>query len=71
VAIDISIRLGRRIRELRTKRGWNQAYLAEISGLGKIFISQLENGRKVASIATVEILATSFNMSISEFTKGL
>jgi transcriptional regulator with XRE-family HTH domain len=71
VAIDISVRLGRRIRELRTKRGWNQAYLAEISGLGKIFISQLENGRKVASIATVEILATSFEMSISEFTMGL
>jgi XRE family transcriptional regulator, regulator of sulfur utilization len=71
VAIDISVRLGRRIRELRTKRGWNQAYLAEISGLGKVFISQLENGRKVASIATVEILATSFEMSISEFTKGL
>jgi transcriptional regulator with XRE-family HTH domain len=71
VAIDISVRLGRRIRELRTKRGWNQAYLAEISGLGKIFISQLENGRKVASIATVEILATSFDMTISEFTKGL
>jgi len=71
VAIDISVRLGRRIRELRTKRGWNQAYLSEISGLGKIFISQLENGRKVASIATVEILATSFDMTISEFTKGL
>ena len=71
MAIDISIRLGRRIRELRTKRGWNQAYLAEISGLGKIFISQLENGRKVASIASVEILAISFEMSISEFTKGL
>jgi transcriptional regulator with XRE-family HTH domain len=71
VAIDISVRLGRRIRELRTKRGWNQAYLAEISGLGKIFISQMENGRKVASIATVEILATSFDMTISEFTKGL
>jgi transcriptional regulator with XRE-family HTH domain len=71
VAIHISIRLGRRIRALRTKRGWKQAYLAELSGLGKIFISQLENGRKVASIETVEILAKSFNMSISEFTKGL
>ena len=71
MAIHISIRLGRRIRELRTKRGWKQAYLAEISGLGKIYISQLENGRKVASIETVDILATSFGMTISEFTKGL
>jgi transcriptional regulator with XRE-family HTH domain len=71
VAIDIRIRLGRRLRELRTKRGWNQAYLAEISGLGKVYISQLENGHKVASIVTLEVLATSFEMTISEFTKGL
>jgi len=71
VAIDIRIRLGRRLRELRTKSGWNQAYFAEITGFGKIYISQLENGHKTASIATVEILATAFSMTISEFTKGL
>ena len=67
----MSARLGRRIRELRTARGWNQAYLAELSGLGKIYISQLENGRKQASISTIEVLAQSFEKTISEFLKGV
>jgi transcriptional regulator with XRE-family HTH domain len=71
VAIDVSARLGRRIRELRGARGWNQAYLAELSGLGKIYISQLENGRKQASIGTIDVLAQSFEMTISEFLKGV
>ena len=71
MAVDVSIRLGRRIRELRTAHGWNQPYLAELSGLGRIYVSQLENGRKKASIATIEVLALSFNMTISEFMKGV
>jgi transcriptional regulator with XRE-family HTH domain len=71
VAIDVCIRLGRRIRELRAAKGWNQAYLAELSGLGKIYISQLENGRKQASIRTIDVLAQSFGLTISEFLKGV
>jgi transcriptional regulator with XRE-family HTH domain len=71
VAIDICIRLGRRIRELRDAQGWNQAYLAELSGLGKIYISQLENGRKQACIRSIDVLAQSFEMTVSEFLKGV
>jgi transcriptional regulator with XRE-family HTH domain len=67
----VSVRLGRRIRELRTARGWYQAYLAELSGLGKIFISQLENGRKQASIGTIDVLAQSFELTISDFLRGV
>lgn len=71
MAIDVSVRLGRRLRALRAARGWKQAYLSELSGLGKIYISQLENGRKQASLATIEVLAQSFEMTISEFLKGV
>ena len=71
MAIDVSVRLGRRIRALRTAHGWNQPYLSELSGLGRIYISQLENGRKKASIATIEVLALSFKMTISDFLKGV
>lgn len=67
----MSVRLGRRIRELRAAHGWNQAYLAELSGLGKIYISQLENGRKQASIGTIDVLAQSFQLTISDFLKGV
>jgi len=46
VANDICVKFGRRLRELREERGWNQKYLAEISGVGRTHISQLENGRR-------------------------
>ena len=71
MANDISVRLGRRLRELRTAKGWSQPYLAELSGLGRIYISQLENGRKQASIGTIEVLDISFKMTVSEFLKGV
>jgi len=45
--------------------------LAELSGLGKIYISQLENGRKQASIGTIDVLAQSFKLTISDFLRGV
>jgi transcriptional regulator with XRE-family HTH domain len=71
VAIDILVRLGRRLRELRNKRGWTQAYLAEISGLERSHISELENGRREAGLKALEMLATSFDLSVSELLKGI
>ena len=52
-------------------RGWNQLYLDELSGLGHIYISQLENGRKQACIRSIDVLAQSFDMTMSEFMKGV
>ena len=71
MSVNICIRLGRRIRKLRTERGWGQAYLAELSGLGKTYISQVENGHKAASILSLEALATSFGMTVSELLRGV
>jgi transcriptional regulator with XRE-family HTH domain len=71
VANDISVRLGRRLQALRTKRGWTQAYLAEVSGLGRSHISQLENGRREAGLRALEMLAVSFKISVSELLKDV
>lgn len=71
MAIDISVRLGRRLHELRKKRGWTQAYLAEVSGLGRSHISELENGRREAGLRALEMLAVSFGLSVSELLKGI
>jgi transcriptional regulator with XRE-family HTH domain len=71
VANDISVRLGRRLHALRTKRGWTQAYLAEVSGLGRSHISQLENGRREAGLRALEMLAVSFRISVSELLKDV
>jgi transcriptional regulator with XRE-family HTH domain len=71
VANDISVRLGRRLQALRTKRGWTQAYLSEVSGLGRSHISQLENGRREAGLRALEMLAVSFKISVSELLKDV
>lgn len=71
MAVSISVRLGRRIAALRKKHGWNQAYLAEISGVGRAHLSQIENGAVVARIDTLEILAKSLQISLSSLFRDI
>ena len=71
MANDICVRLGRQLRKLRTDRGWNQSYLAEISGIGRVHISELENGRREAGLRILEMLAVSFEISLSELLRDL
>lgn len=71
MANDISVRLGRRLRALRNKRGWHQTYLAEISGINRCHISEIENGKRDIHLSLVEMLATSFEMTVADFLKGV
>jgi len=71
MATDICIRFGKRIRELRKKRGWTQVYLAEHTGPGSVYISQLEHGKKEPGLRTVEILALSFEMTPAQLLRGI
>lgn len=66
MAIDICVRFGRRLCQLREQRGWDQADLAAHSGIGRVHISQLENGKEEAGLRTLEIIAISFDLSVSE-----
>jgi transcriptional regulator with XRE-family HTH domain len=71
MATDICIRFGRRIRALRRKRGWTQVYFATHTGLGSVYISQLEHGRKEPGLRTIEILAMSFEMTPAQLLGGI
>lgn len=44
----------------------SQERLAELAGLSVVFISNLENGRRRASICTYKELASALGMSLSE-----
>lgn len=71
MATDICVRFGRRIRKLRKKRGWTQVYLAEHTGLGSVYISQLEHGKKEPGLRTIEILALGFDMTPAQLFRGI
>lgn len=71
MATDICIRFGKRIRALRRKRGWTQVYMAMHTGLGSVYISQLEHGKKEPGLRTIEILAISFEMTPAQLLQGI
>ena len=52
--------------DMEQRRDWTQTYLAVHTGLGRAFISDLENGKKEPCLRSLEILATGFEISLSQ-----
>ena len=59
--------LGKRIRELRRKRGFTQAKLAELADLSNNYIGYLERGTQSPSIDTMERLSKALGVKLKEF----
>ena len=57
--------IGGKIKALRTKVGISQLRLAELLGVSRPAISQIENGERKVSAAELERLAEVFNVSIN------
>lgn len=57
---------GRRLRELRLKRGLTQHDLAVASGLTDAYVSNMENGFAVPSLTTVLRLAVALPCKVTE-----
>lgn len=59
------MQLGKKIRDLRLRRGLTVQQLAVASGLSKGFISQVENHRTSPSLATLSGLARALDTSVA------
>jgi transcriptional regulator with XRE-family HTH domain len=59
------MQLGRKIRDLRLRRGMTVQQLADTSHLSKGFISQVENNRTSPSLATLLDIAAALSTSVS------
>ncbi len=68
---DILVRLGRRVRELRTAQDLSQEDFAAECGLDRTYISGIERGRRNVSLRNLEIIADTFGISLAELFKGL
>ena len=62
--------IGRRIREVRTERGISQADLAERSKTTAQYLSQIENGKKQASLQVLLSVAEVLEVSLNELLTG-
>lgn len=65
MATDICVRVGRKIRLLRTEREWTQQMLADHADLTREHLSELESGKKEAGLRTIQKLADALGVSPS------
>lgn len=61
---------GKKIRELRHKKGWSQEDLADKTGFHRTYIGMVERGERNISLKNIEVFGTTFNISVSELLKN-
>jgi DNA-binding XRE family transcriptional regulator len=71
VHYPVSVRFGKRLRELRTERNLSQARMAKVFGIDRTFISDVERGRKAMSLTTLEIVALGLQISLSDLLRDI
>ena len=67
--MDIRIKIGKRLRELRTKKGLSQEKFSFICELDRTYIASIEQGKRNVSVANIEKIAKALDMSVYEFFK--
>lgn len=64
--IDISIRFGRRVKELRLQKELSQGKLAKLLDVHPTYISGIERGKRNMSLKNIEKLAKALNSNIKD-----
>jgi transcriptional regulator with XRE-family HTH domain len=58
--------LGKRIRELRSRKGWSQEFLAEESGLHRTYLGGIERGLRNPSLNNLVKIARALGVTLRE-----
>jgi transcriptional regulator with XRE-family HTH domain len=58
-------KFGYRIKELRTAKGITQEELAELSGLSRQYIGDVERGARNISLVNINKIANAFKIALS------
>jgi transcriptional regulator with XRE-family HTH domain len=70
MSTDIRVRLGNRVRAMRKERGWTQVEMAEMLGIDRSYLSEIETGKKDPSLRVLKTIADGFELSLSQLLKG-
>ncbi len=65
------VKLGKRIRSLREKKGWAQSEMAACLDMNRGHLSDLERGKREAGIITLQIIARGLETTMAKLLKGL
>ena len=64
-------KVGRRIRELRQKKGWSQEKLAEEANLHRTYIGQVERGEKSIGVENLFRIAKALGVPAAAIVRGI
>ncbi|KAA6326181.1 HTH-type transcriptional regulator DdrOC [termite gut metagenome] len=65
--MDVKLKIGQRIKELRELSAMSQKDLAYVADLDRSYIASIENGQRNVSIVNIEKIATALNVTVKEF----
>ena len=65
--MDIKLKVGQRIRELRKKLGLSQEALANEAEVDRTYMTDVENGRRNISVEVLERIISALKVSYCEF----
>ena len=63
--------LGIRIRDLRSKKGWSQEAFADVCGINRSHMGQVERGETNMTFATLYFIAQKLEISIASLFHGI
>lgn len=65
------VRLGKRIKTLRTKKGWTQTDMAVALDINRGHLSDIERGKREAGLITLQVIARGLDTTMASLLKGL
>jgi transcriptional regulator with XRE-family HTH domain len=63
--------LGVRIRDLRLKNGWSQEEFADVCGLHRSHMGEIERGETNLTLGTLLVISKKLQVTISALFKGI
>jgi transcriptional regulator with XRE-family HTH domain len=67
--VDLTKKIGTRVKQLRSESGLSQKKLAESTGLSPALLSRIENGFAMPSITTLDLISRTLKADIGYFFK--
>ncbi|MEW4565776.1 helix-turn-helix transcriptional regulator [Bremerella sp. JC770] len=68
---DILVRFGKRVRELRSEKGYSQESFADTCELDRTYIGGIERGERNLALRNIERIANTLGISMAELMEGL
>ena len=69
--LRVQRQLGFRVRQLRAAKGWAQEEFADLCGMHRSHMGEIERGESNFTLATMRILTQKLETTISDFFEGI